>query len=73
MERREFERLPAAEKLRLLHEEGVYIGKHSVDGKISVLYQLDGFYIEIFYREYRVQIEQMRSFDSPEDIDKYLP
>jgi hypothetical protein len=68
----EFERLPANKKLELLHKEGIYIGKQKTGSSIAILYQLDSFYVEIFYRKYRSEIDRLNCFTSPSFIDPYL-
>jgi hypothetical protein len=72
MELNEFERLPANDKIDLLHKGGVYVGKCKKDDSIALLYQFDGFYVEIFYRKYRTQIERINCFASASGIDAYL-
>ena len=68
----EFERLPANKKVELLYKEGIYIGKHKTGSSIAILYQLDSFYVEIFYRKYRNEIDRLNCFTSPNYIDPYL-
>jgi hypothetical protein len=60
------------EKSELLHKEGVYVGKQKHGEVVSVLYQLDTFYIEIIYKKYRYEIYQMDCFTSTEILDNYL-
>ncbi|HWJ92224.1 MAG TPA: hypothetical protein VNR87_13995 [Flavisolibacter sp.] len=72
MELNEFERLSANVKIDLLHREGVYVGKCKNGSSVSVLYQFEGFYVEIFYRKYRSQIESIKCFTSALGIDAYL-
>jgi hypothetical protein len=72
MELNEFERLSANDKIDLLHKEGVYVGKSKIGDAIAVLYQFDGFYVEIFYRKYRNHIERINCFTSTSGIDAYL-
>jgi hypothetical protein len=72
MELNEFERLSAHDKIDLLHKEGVYVGKCRKGDTIAVLYQFDGFYVEIFYRKYRSHIQRINCFRSTSGIDPYL-
>ena len=68
----EFSLLPEKEKTTLLYEQGVYIGKRKT-GRITVLlYQLDGFYAEVYYRQYRQRIESIRLFADTARLDPYL-
>ncbi len=68
----EFSILPDTEKAALLYEQGVYIGKHRLRGTVVLLYQLEGFYVEIYYRQYRRSIEHMAVFADAAKIDPYL-
>jgi len=71
MDVKEFQSLPEDEQVWILYEQGVYIGKKY--GKyISLLYQLEGFYVEIFYRSYRKHIYRMVYSDSTTILDPYL-
>jgi len=68
----EFKLLSEREQLDILHAEGTYIGKRK-EGKTSILlYQLEGFYVEIFYQKHRSQIQSIRSFTSTIPLEPYL-
>lgn len=68
----EFESLAENQKLDLLYTQGVYIGKCAKEGCVTLLFQLDSFYVELFYLKYRCYIKRMELFTSPEAIDEYL-
>lgn len=68
----DFTLLHDREKINLLYEHGVYIGKRKTGGASVVLYQLDGFYAEVFYRTYRRHIEQISCFAETAKLDPYL-
>ena len=68
----EFEELAECSMLELIKDQGVYIGKLKSKGKISLLYQVDGFYVELVYLKYRQSIERIRCFDSTKNIDRYI-
>lgn len=68
----DFIRLPEEEKAALLYEQGVYIGKRRQGTTVVVLYQLDGFYAEIFYRIYRREIDRISCFSGMARLDPYL-
>lgn len=55
-----------------LYKDGVYIGKRNDGNEVVVLYQLDGFYVEIFYRKYRRIISHLKFFTSTEKLTPYL-
>jgi hypothetical protein len=72
MKQCEFENFAESEQLDYLQEEGVYIGKRK-QGKHSVLlYQLDDFYVEVYYRKYRCYIAAIRCFTSTVLLEPYL-
>ncbi len=60
------------EKIDLLYNQGVYIGKRKVGIASVVLYQLEGFYAEVFYRKYRRNIEKIFCFAGTSRLDPYL-
>lgn len=69
---RSFLQLTEEEQLTLLTEEGIYIGKRTDRPFLSVLYQLESFYVEILYREYRRLIWIMNCSESTAILDPYL-
>jgi hypothetical protein len=68
----EFEELAEHSMLEIIKDQGVYIGKIKSKGKISLLYQVDGFYVELTYLKYRHSIAHIRCFDSTDRIDGYI-
>lgn len=72
MRMRDFTHLPQKEKANLLYKYGVYIGKCKYGQTIAVLYQLEGFYAEVFYRTYRREIDYIRCFSGTKGLDPYL-
>jgi len=68
----EFSRLPEKEKVAMLYEHGVYIGKRRQAGTVVLLYQLDGFYAEVFYQHYRRVIDRISCFSGTARLDPYL-
>ena len=68
----DFQLLSESEKIEALYQRGVYIAKRRVDESVILLYQLEGFYIEIFYRKYRIHIKHIHCFSSTSLLDPYL-
>jgi len=68
----EFEELAEYAMLDVIKDKGVYIGKLKTKGIISILYQVEGFYVEVTYIKYRHSIKNIRCFESAEKIDRYL-
>jgi hypothetical protein len=68
----EFSRLTQEEQLEILQKEGVFIGKHDVGGFDTILYQLNGFYAEITYLEYRKSIQSLVVSNDSACLQPYL-
>jgi hypothetical protein len=68
----EFKLLTDNEQLNLLYEQGVYIGKRKIDNETVLLYQLDSFYVELFYIKYRCYVRRLHCFHSTVFLDPYL-
>lgn len=68
----EFFHLPDEYKARLLHQNGTYIGKRKLASTVIVLYQLEGFYVEVYYLQYRRIIESISCFADTARLDPYL-
>lgn len=68
----DFTRLSEKEKVALLYEQGVYVGKRKQSNTVVILYQLDGFYAEVFYRTYRREIDRISCFSGTARLDPYL-
>lgn len=68
----EFSLLNLDKQIATLYKRGVFVGKQKKGDETIVLYQLDTFYIEIFYTKYRTYISHLRCFDSLEELTPYL-
>jgi hypothetical protein len=69
---REFTDLPEELQFEVLHKHGVYVGKRKCNGQYVILYQLHGFYVELYYKEYRKTIERKITSDRTEILHPYL-
>jgi hypothetical protein len=68
----EFRLQSESDQIDLLYKEGTYIGKRK-EGKASiVLYQLDAFYVEVFYHKYRRLVSRLHIFQSTQGLGPYL-
>ena len=47
----DFQLLPEQRQIEVLYKAGVYIGKRREGVSIILLYQLESFYVEVFYRK----------------------
>ncbi|MFL5789540.1 MAG: hypothetical protein ACJ748_15880 [Flavisolibacter sp.] len=69
---KEFKKLPEWEQVDIIYEEGTYIGKRKAGALDILLYQVDSFYVELYYREYRRHILKINYFNSTTFLDPYL-
>ena len=67
-----FQLLPQEEQIAILYQNGVYVGKKRVAGLIKLLFQLDSFYVELTYTDYRRSICKMHYSDSTTILDPYI-
>lgn len=68
----DYELLPLREQINVLYREGVYIGKRREGIFTILLYQVDSFYVEVFYKKYRYYVSKLSCFTSTEFLDPYL-
>jgi hypothetical protein len=68
----DFQILAQNEQIDLLYREGVYVGKRKQGDHTLVLYQLESFYVEVWYLQYRKWIEKLHCFRSTSLLDPYL-
>ncbi|MES2881505.1 MAG: hypothetical protein V4676_05105 [Bacteroidota bacterium] len=68
----DFKLLGDTEKLEILYRCGVYVGKRRKEHKTVLLYQLEGFYVELFYQKHRCVVSHLYCFSSALRIDPYL-
>ena len=68
----EFRILSDQEQLDIVHGKGVYIGKRKMRDLVSVLYQVEGFYVELFYKKYRYFVSHSRCSTSLVIAEPYL-
>lgn len=69
---RKFLLLTQNDQVKLLYLNGVYIGKRKLGKTTIVLYQLEGFYAEVYYYKYRCLIECISCFADTARLDPYL-
>lgn len=67
----EFQDLPVDQKLHMLHSDGVYVGKKPYgEGKVF-LFQLNSFYVEVYYKKYRREVEKIVTSTHTDILDTY--
>lgn len=68
----EFNQLPEEMQFDMLHCDGVYVGKRKVNKQTVVMFQLYGFYVEVFYKQYRKKIDHIVTSDSTDILQPYI-
>lgn len=68
----EFLELPAELQFEMLHRDGVYVGKRKVADQAVLLMQLYGFYVEVYYKAYRKEIDRIVTSDQTDILTPYL-
>jgi hypothetical protein len=68
----EFMNLPQELQFTVLHKHGVYVGKRKVEKQTIVLFQLHGFYVEVYYKQYRKIIDHIITSESTDILQPYL-
>lgn len=68
----EFSSLAEEEKLALLRNDGVYVGKVSRGTGVTMFFQLYSFYVEINYLAYRRKVAGMTVFEEVDALSPYL-
>jgi len=72
MPRTSFDLLLPIDRLGLLYRDGVQLGKRTEAGSAVLLYELYGFYVEIFYRDSHLDPERIRSFTCQALLEPYI-
>ncbi len=67
-----FRMLDKNEQIDLLYKDGIYIGKLKEASSTIVLYQLDSFYVKIFYKKYRYYVTRLYCFTSTALLEPFL-
>jgi hypothetical protein len=68
----EYNLLNQQQQAVVLYNKAVYVGKHRVNDKVRVLYQLENFYVEVSYHKYRYYIDTIECTTSTAILNPYL-
>ena len=68
----DFTELSLNQQFDILHADGVYVGKRKIKGQTVVLLQLYSFYVEVFYKVYRKEIDYILSSDNTDLLQPYI-
>ncbi len=72
MQIKEFKYQTKQTKTSLLACHGVFLARRSEGAFAVFLFQVEGFYVEMFYDETEAEIGYIRSFSSVEELTPYL-
>ena len=56
----------------IIHQRGVLVSTRTTEEYKVLLYQIDGFYVELFYNRIDNSIDKLRSFRSTIPLHPYL-
>jgi hypothetical protein len=68
----EFLELSLHEQFVLLQADGVHVGKRKVGAQPVILFQLYGFYVEVYYQQYRKVVDNIITSESTDILMPYL-
>lgn len=68
----EYIELEEDQQFDILHRDGVYIGKRKPGKQTVVLFQLYGFYVEVFYKHYRRHVDHTVATDNADILQPYI-
>ena len=68
----EYGELSEDQQFDILHRDGVYVGKRKLGGQSVVLFQLYGFYVEVYYKQYRKQVDRSVATDNTDVLHFYI-
>lgn len=68
----EFNQFSNEEKADQITRDGVYIGKSVKEGATVLLYQLEDFYVEIYYTEFRSVVDHFLCTKDISILDEYF-
>ena len=68
----QFSVLTENEKTAIVWNEGDFVGDRKENNLSILLYQLQSFYVEVFYFGKENKISRLRSFSSTDQLEPYL-
>lgn len=68
----EFKSLKEQDQINTVWQRGVHISNRSEKEYKVLLYQIDGFYTEVYYNASTNKIEKLKSFSSTIPLEPYL-
>jgi hypothetical protein len=68
----QFSRLQKEEQIAIIKKEGIFLFIRQECGIDIILYQIDGFYVEVFFEAANNHNFRIRSFDDTAALDAYL-
>jgi hypothetical protein len=68
----QFNCLNEVRRIELLRSAGVSIGSRQEGSHKILLYQIDAFYVEVFYQYFQEKMVKIKSFSNTDQLDPYL-
>ena len=61
-----------ATQAHILSDYGVLLADRHDIGHVILLYQIDGFYVEVYYSRQSIKLVRFRSFSNTDELSPYL-
>jgi hypothetical protein len=68
----QYKALQEKEQAEVLWECGVHLGERSYEDHKILLYQIEDFYVEVFYHQEQNRLVRLRSFRNVDQLRPYL-
>jgi hypothetical protein len=68
----QFKALPVMDQVEVLKAIGVYLDERCGATHTILLFQIEGFYVELFCHPWHKKVERLRSFKSVDQLRPYL-
>jgi DNA-binding LytR/AlgR family response regulator len=53
-------------------DEGVYLSSRLTETDTILFFQIDSFYVEVYYRNGKDEVSYIKSFETTDELDPYL-
>lgn len=67
-----FKLLELSAQAQVICENGALLAERTEDNYLIILYQVDSFYVEVYYHQHNDEIVKFRSFHSVKFLEPYL-
>lgn len=72
MKMKDFKILGESEKMQVIETKGVFLGRRNEGSYAIALFQIEGFYVELFFHVIRLIYKKIRVFEDTASLDCYI-